>query len=293
MVDSLGAHGLGPHVVGQRVVIRRLVPGETGPSGGPAMTDVLGICTSWDEAACTVQPESGPEVRIPLAEIVTGKPVPPRASVRQRVSPHDAQVHGFALFPDLETYRLGNWVIRQSATATARRANSVLAFGPSGVPGDVDAVVAHYDRPVAAVLPDSAEERLFRNRGWDLESGDADTSFQVAGTATAMRALPASSVDVELDETPGHVTARIGDLASGYAGTDGDWLGIGGLWVDPAARRQGLAFAIIGAFLDWGASQGATTAYLQVLGYNTAALRLYGRLGFREHHRYRYLALKA
>jgi RimJ/RimL family protein N-acetyltransferase len=277
--------------VGHRIVVRRLVPGETGPSGGPAMTDVLGICTSWGEAACTVQPESGPEVRIPLAEVVTGKPVPPRASVRQRVSPHDAQVHGFALFPDLETYLLGDWVIRKSATATARRANSVLAFGPSGVPGDVDAVVAHYDRPVAAVLPDSAEERLFRDCGWDLESGDADTSFQVAGTATAMRALPASALEVELDETPGHVTARIGDVASGYAGTDGDWLGIGGLWVDPAARRQGLAFAIIGAFLDWGASQGATTAYLQVLGDNTAALRLYDRLGFREHHRYRYLAL--
>lgn len=255
------------------------------------MTDVLGICTSWGETACTVQPESGPEVRIPLAEIVTGKPVPPRASVRQRVSPREAQVHGFALFPDLETYALGAWVIRQSPTATARRANSVLAFGPSGVAEDVEAVVAHYDRPVAAVLPDSDEELLFRERGWDLESGDADTSFQVAGTATAMRALPASSVEVELEETPGHVIASIGDVAGGYAGTDGDWLGFGGLWVDPAARRRGLAFAIIGAFLDWGAAQGATTAYLQVLADNTSALRLYDRLGFREHHRYRYLAL--
>lgn len=273
------------------MVVRRLLPGERGPSGGPAMTDVLGICTSWSELACTVQPESGPEVRIPLAEIVTGKPVPPRASVRQRVSPREAQLHGFALFPDLETSALGDWILRRSPTATARRANSVLAFGPSGVPGDVDAVVAHYDRPVAAVLPDSAEERLFRERGWDLESGDADTSFQVAGTATAMRALPASSLAVVLEETPGHVVARIGDVASGYAGTDGDWLGFGGLWVDPGARRQGLAFAIIGAFLDWGAAQGATTAYLQVLADNTAALRLYDRLGFREHHRYRYLAL--
>ena len=255
------------------------------------MTDVLGICTSWDDLACTVQPEAGPEVRIPLAEIVTGKPVPPRASVRARVSPKDAHVHGFALFPDLEIEPVGDWVLRRSPTATARRANSVLAFGPSGVAGDVEAVVAHYDRPVAAVLPGSAEERLFRDRGWDLESDDADTSFQVAGTATAMRALPTTSIEVELEESPGHVVARIGDRASGYAGTDGDWLGFGGLWVEPSARRSGLAFAIIGAFLDWGAAQGATTAYLQVLGDNTAALRLYGRLGFREHHRYRYLAL--
>ncbi|HWM75251.1 MAG TPA: hypothetical protein VNQ53_15995, partial [Nocardioides sp.] len=188
-------------------MVRRLVPGETGPSGGPAMTDVLGICTSWGEAACTVQPESGPEVRIPLAEIVAGKPIPPRTVVEVRgapasleTTPRDAQLHGFALFPDLETHQLGDWVLRRSSTATARRANSVLAFRPSGVAGDVDAVVAHYERPIAAVLPDSAEERLFRDRGWDLESGDADTSFQVAGTATAMRALPPTSYDVELEE---------------------------------------------------------------------------------------------
>jgi len=288
--NTSGAHGLGPHAVGHRVVVRRLLRGETGPSGGPAMTDVLGICTSWDDKSCTVRPESGPEVRIPLADIVTGKPVPPRASVRHRVPPREAQVRAFALFPDLETEPLGDWVLRRSPTATARRANSVLAFGPSGVEGDVDAVVGHYDRPVAAVLPDSPEERLFRDHGWGPESGDADTSFRIAGTATAMRALPASTVVVEIDDSSGRAEARIDDRAGGYAGCDGEWLGFGGLWVDPDARRSGLALAVVGALLDWGASQGATTAYLQVLSDNTPALRLYEALGFREHHRYRYLA---
>ena len=33
--------GLGPWCVGKRVVVRRRVPGSTGPSGGPAMTDLL------------------------------------------------------------------------------------------------------------------------------------------------------------------------------------------------------------------------------------------------------------
>ncbi len=44
------------------------------------------------------------------------------------------------------------------------------------------------------------------------------------------------------------------------------------------------------ALLGWGAERGALTAYLQVLDGNDAALALYGRLGFRTHHEYRYLA---
>ena len=40
------AASLGPHVVGERVVVRRLLRGETGPTGGPAFTDLLGTCLS-------------------------------------------------------------------------------------------------------------------------------------------------------------------------------------------------------------------------------------------------------
>ena len=43
------------------------------------------------------------------------------------------------------------------------------------------------------------------------------------------------------------------------------------------------------ALLEWGAEQGATTAYLQVLGDNAPALALYDGLGFTTHHAYRYL----
>jgi ribosomal protein S18 acetylase RimI-like enzyme len=46
---------------------------------------------------------------------------------------------------------------------------------------------------------------------------------------------------------------------------------------------------VMAALLEWGAEQGATTAYLQVLGDNTAALELYAGLGFATHHAYRYL----
>jgi hypothetical protein len=134
-----------------------VLPGETGPSGGPAMTDVLGTCTAWGDGVCVIEPDGeGPRepVTIRLQDIVSGKPVPPRASTRHRVSPAEAQRRALALWPDLETEPLGEWLLRRSRTSTARRANSVLAMGPPGVEEAYERVVAHYEalgqRPIAA-----------------------------------------------------------------------------------------------------------------------------------------------
>ena len=55
-------------------------------------------------------------------------------------------------------------------------------------------------------------------------------------------------------------------------------------------KKALFASAVMAALLDWGASRGATTAYLQVLSDNAPALALYDRLGFETHHAYRYLA---
>ncbi len=287
---------LGPHVVGQRVVVRRVLRGETGPSGGPALTDALGVCLSWADGTCVLQREDGTTLAIATADIVSGKPVPPRPPARHRVSPVEAQRRALALWPGLETEPLGDWTLRHSPTSTARRANSVLAVGPSGT-GDDDAdheqVVAFYaartGRPIAAVLPGSPEDALFRARGWELESGDADTLFQIAGVSRALRGLTVPD-DVEYDEQGDVVTVRVGDHAQGIAAYADDWVGFRGIEVDPAHRRQGLAAAVMAALLEWGAERGATTAYLQVLGDNEPALALYERLGFRTHHAYRYLA---
>lgn len=290
------AHGLGPHVVGQRVVVRRVLPGQRGPTGGPAMTDLLGICTSWGEATCVVQPEEGPPVTIELAHIVSGKPVPPRPSVKQRLDPRECQVRALALWPDLETEPVGAWLLRSSPTETARRANSVLAFGPAGVEDAYERVVAHYERPIAAVLPGSPEDDLFSRHGWVLESHDADTVFQLAGVAQVVRRLrsgsrpagPAAAVALE-EVAPGVVRARVDDRAGGIAAYADDWVGFRSLEVAPEHRGRGLARAVMAELVAWGAEQGATTAYLQVLGDNGPALRLYDGLGFRAHHAYRYL----
>jgi GNAT superfamily N-acetyltransferase len=259
------------------------------------MTDLLGVCTVWGPTSCVVQPESGAAVEIALADIVSGKPVPPRPSTRHRVSPGAAQRRALALWPDLRTEPLGSWLLRRSATETARRANSVLAFEPSGVADDYDRVMAFYERPIAAVLPDSAEDALFRDRGWVAESHDADTLFQLAGVAQVRRALgsgPSGPAVAEavVEVHDGLAVARIDDVASGIAAYDRDWVGFRSIEVSPAHRRRGLGLAVMAALLEWGAQRGATTAYLQVLGDNTAALALYERLGFATHHAYRYLA---
>ncbi|MCW2813853.1 MAG: family N-acetyltransferase, partial [Nocardioides sp.] len=80
----MGRHRLGSHVVGQRVVVRRLVRGETGPSGGPAMTDLLGVCEAFGDGVLVVRPEGAASVTVALADVVSGKPVPPRPSLRDR-----------------------------------------------------------------------------------------------------------------------------------------------------------------------------------------------------------------
>lgn len=66
------------------------------------------------------------------------------------------------------------------------------------------------------------------------------------------------------------------------------WLGYSAVEVAPDYRRQGLGTELGWQMLRWGASRGATDAYLQVLASNDAGIGLYDKLGFVEHHRHRY-----
>lgn len=55
--------------------------------------------------------------------------------------------------------------------------------------------------------------------------------------------------------------------------------------VDPAARRQGVGRALLGAVLAWGADHGARRMGLEVRASNAAARMLYQRMGFGEEGR--------
>lgn len=318
-------------------MVRRVLRGQTGPSGGPAFTDVLGVLQSFADGVAVVQPEQGPAVSIATADIVSGKPVPPRASARLRVSAADAERRALAAWPAVHTEQLGEWVLR-AASGFSTRANSVLAVGSPQLPVAEaarrvqDFYAARELTPLAQVVVGSDEERSLTGLGWTTaRPGEDDTLFQIASTSAARRSVrrllpdvvpeaevaaratgawladderarafpdaalavlqgPADVGFVSVPGPTGEVIAK-GRVArgAGHVPGDQDWVGISDVWVSPARRRQGLATVVLAAMLDWAAERGATTAFLQVRGDNTAAVAAYERLGFVTHHAYRYL----
>lgn len=301
-----GQHLLGPHVVGQRVVVRRLLRGVTGPSGGPAFTDVLGVCLSWADGACVVQPETGAAVTVAIADIVSGKPVPPRPAARLRVSARDAESRTGGLWTTVEREPLGDWELRTDRAPVGRllkRANSCLAIGDPGLPFPeaVAAVEAFYAArgrdPLVQVEADSAVEEAFARAGWQrLAYGESD--LLLASVARVRRSLPrASAHQVELSadgvRAVASVDAGCDPVAEAQAVVDGDWAGLHAVTVDPAHRRRGLATAVVGELLGWAAERGALTAWLHVETDNPGGRAFWDALGFAAHHTCRYWAPRA
>lgn len=268
------------------------------------MTDLLGTCLAWADGLVAVRTAAGETVEIPVGDIVSGKPVPPRPSVRHRVSAAEAEAHTADLAEELETASVGAWTLRSEprpAGRLRRRVNSALALTDPGgsvveAAAAVQAFYAARGRPARIqVERDGAVELALRDLGWRVDpSGDAD--FLLASAAQVRRRLPRAlpPADLVTGERQGRAAIRAGDavIAQGAAvltGSGGDWIGLHALEVDPEHRRRGWATAVVAALLEWGAERGATTAWLHVETANSAALALYGGLGFGVHHGVRYL----
>ncbi|MCW2784951.1 MAG: hypothetical protein JWP74_1468 [Marmoricola sp.] len=329
MIKPGAAHTLGPHVVGQRVVVRRILPGRTGPSGGPAMTDLLGVCESWDATSATIRGEDGALTTIALADIVSGKPVPPRPSRFTRLSADEVEDRAGALFVPKETEQVGEWVLRYTGGANARP-NSLLPVGDPRTTLDealarTHAFYAERDRSACAqVVVGSPVQVELEARGWTaLRPGEADTEVQLAGVSAVRRALAgtetgtvthqdrisrawltgneralanydAVAASLALREaTFATIDAGSAQLAHGRVSIEDDWAFVADLLVSRDHRRQGLARTMMAALTEWTAERGASVMLLQVVGDNDAALRLYADLGFEYHHSYRHLVAPA
>jgi GNAT superfamily N-acetyltransferase len=293
MEPQPGQHQLGPHVVNQRVVIRYLLEGRTGPTGGPAMTDVLGVCESWQDGVADVRRADGALVRIPTSLIVSGKPVPPRPSVRMRTEPAVAERLTIDVFDPI-TEPLGEWIMRVQRNTRPRlfrRANSVLAFGDPGVPlpqalEQTQAFYAEHNRtPLIQVERDGEWERPILDLGWSDAGGN---EMWVVGISQALRKI-SSGQRVDLTADGDAAVAWKKDQAEGRALVSGDWLCIHDVFVEPEHRGHYLGTAVVSELLEWGAEKGARTAWMHVDSNNVAAIHLYDSIGFMPHHASRYL----
>lgn len=310
-----------PPPVGSRVVVRSRT-GGTGPTGGPAFTDVIGRLLESDEAVLVVQRRDGRIKRIDRSTIEAMKTVPDRPLRRRRaadVSIQDLTAITSRGWPAVESEPLGEWELRAAGGFTGR-ANSVAAVGSPGVPIDeaIAAATAWYVHrsmpPQAQVVTGSAIEAAFLAAGWSPGNGARPGAVvQVADLARTYPVDHDITIDSDLseewlalygrvDEDPAAARAviggapvigllRLGEPVEAIARVvvTGEWAGLSAVEVLPGSRRRGIARRLVNTALAWAVERGADKAYLQTMQDNTAALALYAPFGFVDHHDYRYL----
>jgi len=84
------------------------------------------------------------------------------------------------------------------------------------------------------------------------------------------------------------VSDRGQTVACGLGVSDGQYVGLFDIVTNPNRRGEGFGTGLVSSILFWAKNKGAQTAYLQVVVGNTAALKLYSKLGFREIYQYWY-----
>lgn len=279
--------------VGARVSLRYRI--------SEGLTDVVGHLEALDPVV-VVRTKSGETVEIDPAAVVSVRELS-HAPVRN--SEIRALEHAAALaWPGTEQQWCDGWLLRAGGGATSR-ANSAVPLLFSSSTDALGAVIAWYaDRGLEPWL--ALPERLLPIKAPGIKPTRmlvcdlAPTAAPDAALAdrpsddwlrTYQRDVPAEVLTAVLDGT---VTfATLGDAVGRGAVTtapDGTrWLGVSCVRVAEESRRRGLARAIFAALAGWGADQGATRGYVQVLDDNTAALALYQSLGLRLHHRHRYV----
>jgi ribosomal protein S18 acetylase RimI-like enzyme len=230
-------------------------------------------------------------------------------------------------WPAGELERLDGWLLRRTPSVRRRRLNSALPPSRDGRPADavLDAVQRFYrghgDAATVQVAPAeelSALDADLRDRGWRLDgptdilvaSVDDVPAGTSAGVSVAMRpamdlawldAWIAAEGRADARETYVHVLRRIPSPAAfavahvdgrpagvGLATCERGWSGVFCMAVEPAARRRGVARAVLRALAEWSRDHDARGLYLQVECDNAAARALYASMGFTRSHGYHF-----
>lgn len=320
---------LTPADVGRRVVVRRQLGVESGrPVYGDVLGMLESWSNGWlivrrKDGTPVEVAESDVVAGKPV-------PPPPRWRDEPPHTGESLALVAAEGWPGLVTERLGDWILQTADGFTGRANAVAAGGDPGvpldRALARVERFYAAHQRPcVIQVVVGSDLEAELADRGWTRRSGRmplGTVDVQIAPLET-MRArlvesgLPETTIEFgPLDEGwlrrygrgepdqpavrhvltgPERVAlARTGEpdvpVAIGRGVVTGSWLGLAAVEVAETHRRQGLARAILAALGRWGAEQGATWAYLQVITGNDGASALYDRLGFRTDHRYAYYA---
>jgi GNAT superfamily N-acetyltransferase len=304
-------------------------PTEPTPRRGPTMTDAVGELASDGPDAVLVHTRRGVVrvLRAAVVAVRAIPPPMPRRAPWAAVARLERLCSD--AWPPVHRVDIGDWRLRAADGFTGRANSALVTGDPGVRIGEALALLRefaaeHSIPPMAQVAMDSPWERALRQQGWvphATRDAGAEVSVLVgeldaitappepAGAEPRIRAEPDEQWwRLVLGEHPATLAQRHVLTAPGLAHTgfgiarrDGvpvaairtaivqDHLYVARLNVLPEHRRIGLATALMGAAARWAVDRGAGWCVLQVAVHNTAALQLYRRLGFAQHHGFRYL----
>lgn len=305
-----------PADVGRRVTLRHRVPGDH------RLTDVVGTLQEWAGSELRVARRDGAVVRVSGGDLVAAK------VVRPEVSAYDVQAVAEKGWPPALSRPMGDWTLRWTHGVTGRANSvRVGGDPPGGLPEALDQVQQWYaalgDPPLLQLPAPWTHDQDLDALGWAVRRRTAVLTAPVAAVAgptpddlvvaavpgpddewlATLHDEPASTWPVLREILTG--PSRVVFLAARDAGsgellgvgrasaaieksTRETWCGLTSIETVPAARRRGVARAVIGELTRWAVGQGAGMVYLQVLTSNEPAMNLYSGLGFSLHHQYVY-----
>jgi N-acetylglutamate synthase len=283
--------------VGSRVSLRYRLP----ESDSEAFTDVVGHLEALSPLV-VVRTKSGDRVEISPAAVMSVRELS-HAPVRN--SAIRAVEHAAALgWPGTEQQWVDGWLLR--AGGTDMRTNSAL---PLLFSSDLTALPVIADWYAARGLQPwiALPERLLPVRTEGIEPNRVLTLELPGAVGTELPSLPdarwlrihGGDIPVEVlgAVVDGEVAfATVADAAVGRVAVttapDGRvWAGVSDVVVHEPEHRRGLGRAVCAEMLAWAVGRGATHAYVRVPDDNAAAIALAESMGFRLHHRARYVLL--
>jgi ribosomal protein S18 acetylase RimI-like enzyme len=228
-------------------------------------------------------------------------------------------------WPALQTSYDDGWVLR-FANGYTRRANSINPLYPSS--SDLDAKIKRCEAVYSArklhtvfkltptTYPDNLDDVLDRRHyreesptsvqtlALDKLDKPAHPTVRLCNQMTEDWLGAFTRMNAVHDRNLPTVRAMLGSIvpekcfislregnaivAVGLGVLDQGHLGLFDIVTDGRRRRQGFGGQLVLHLLNWGKSNGAHSAYLQVMLSNTPALALYRKLGFREAYQYWY-----